>query len=328
MIPPKSRPKLKIPPVIRRRSLTVCIASFAQESRAIVCIADRAVTYPSYGSPVQSDSGMKKIIDIGNTGWCALFSGDSSFAQQVVAKLTTKAGAAGAAAVDFNWMETNAETIYQECFETLVENKVLRPYLLRRDTFISRSKDLQPLDSQIVSSINSKLQEFEFACQIMFCGFDANGPHLFTVVEPGAAESNDLEGHNAIGIGRETATSRIAWLETESSESLVSVFYDLFDAKVASEIIQGVGYEWDGKIIVRGKPPIEITKPIKKLIDQGWIVSNSMPFGTKPVARDDTPPKTWKSKLTARGRTAEKSRVAMKLAARETACYGLAGSGG
>ena len=275
--------------------MTVCIAAFAEKSQAIVCVADRAITYPSYGSPVQSDSGMKKIIDIGNTRWCALFSGDSSFAQQVVAKVANKAVGQS---VDFDWMEKNAETIYQECYENLVENKVLRPYLLKRETFISRSKDLQPLDPQIVSAVNSKLQAFEFSCQIMFCGFDSGGPHLFTIVEPGASERNDLEGHNAIGIGRETATSRIAWLETDNSESLVSVFYDLFDAKVASEIIQGVGYEWDGKIIVGGKKPIEIPKPIKKLIDQGWIVTNVIPFATKSIPDDDVPPKNWKSKLT------------------------------
>lgn len=259
-----------------------------------MCVADRAITYPSYGSPVQSDSGMKKIIDVGDTGWCALFSGDTSLAQQVVAKVAAKA--AGRVA-DFDWMEKTAETTYQECYEHFVESKVLRPSLLTSKTFLSRPKDLLPLDQQIVASINAKLQAFEFSCQIMFCGFDSNGPHLFTVVEPGVSEWNDLEGHNAIGIGKETATSRIAWLETESSESLVSVFYDLFDAKVSSEIIQGVGYEWDGKIIVRGKRPLDIPKPIKKLIDQGWIDSNAMPFAARKIAKEDVPPRTWKSKL-------------------------------
>ena len=274
--------------------MTVCIASFAEKSQAIVCVADRAITYPSYGSPVQSDSGMKKIIDVGDTGWCALFSGDTSFAQQVVAKVAAKTAGRS---IDFDWMEKTAETTYQECYEHFVESKVLRPYLLTSKTFLSRSKDVLPLDSQIVASINSKLQALEFSCQIMFCGFDSHGPHLFTVVEPGVSEWNDLEGHNAIGIGKETATSRIAWLETESSESLVSVFYDLFDAKVSSEIIQGVGYEWDGKIIVRGKKPIDIPKPFKKLIDQGWIETNAMPFAAKKISKEDIPPRNWKSQL-------------------------------
>ena len=274
--------------------MTVCVASFAEESKAIVCIADRAVTYPSYGSPVQSDSGMKKIIDIGNTRWCALFSGDTSFAQRVVAKVAKKA--VPVSPVDFDWMERNAETTYQECYEELVESKVLRPYLLKRDTFISRPSNLQALDSQIVSAINAKLQAFEFSCQIMFCGFDSNGPHLFTVIEPGSSEWNDLEGHNAIGIGKEAATSRIAFLETESSESLQSVFYDVFDAKVASEIIQGVGYEWDGRVLVADKAPIEIPKDIKKLIDQIWMCSNRSPYAA-PLEDDEIVPRNWKAKM-------------------------------
>ncbi len=278
--------------------MTVCVASFAEKSKAIVCIADRAVTYPSYGSPVQSDSGMKKIVDVGGTKWCALFSGDTSFAQQVVARLSGKAHAADSAGVtiDFTWMSANGLLAYQDCYEETVENEVLRPNFLTRELFISRSKKLQPLDAQFIASVNEKLQQFELSCQIMFCGFDTAGPHIFTVSQPGTSEWKDLEGHSAIGIGKETATSRLAWLETEPSESLPSVLYDVFDAKVASEIIQGVGYEWDGKIITREKAT-DIPKKIKKVIDQVWIVNNRTPYATEPVDKDDIPPKSWRSIL-------------------------------
>jgi hypothetical protein len=238
---------------------------------------------------------MKKIMDVGNTKWCALFSGDASFAQQVVAGLARKA-AAEKVNCDFAWMETNAELVYQECYESLIENRALRPFLLTRDTFISRSRELLPLDSQIVSSVNAKLGEFELSCQLMFCGFDSAGPHIFTVVEPGAAQWNDLEGYNAIGIGKEAATSRIAFLEIKSEDTLPSMFYDLFDSKVASEIIQGVGFEWDGRILVNGKPPIEIPEPIKKLVDQMWMVHNRGPYYPE-MDEDDIPPRNYKSKM-------------------------------
>jgi len=273
--------------------LTVCVASFAEESKAIVCIADRAVTYPSYGSPVQSDSGMKKIIDVGDTKWCALFAGDTSLPQQVVARLATKAVGATR---DFAWMACTAATTYQECYEEQIENQVLRPNLLTRATFISRPRNLQPLDPQIITSVNNKMQQFELSCQLMFCGFDGTSPHIFTVVEPGVLQWNDLEGHNAIGIGKEAATSRIAWLETESSESLPSVFYDVFDAKVASEIIQGVGYEWDGRVLIAGKAPIEVPKKIKRLIDQIWMCNNRSPYAD-PLDDEDIAPRTWRSQM-------------------------------
>jgi len=278
--------------------LTVCVAALAEESKAIVCIADRAITYPSYGSPVQSDSGIKKIMDVGDTRWCALFSGDMSFAQQVVTKLAAKAGGARSqgTTLDFAWMGASALSVYQECYEELVQNRILRPFLLTKDTFLNRPKNIQPLDPQYIASINAKLQEFQLSCQLMLCGFDSVGPHIFTVVEPGEVQWNDVEGHNAIGIGKEAATSRIAWLETERSESLSSVFYDMFDAKVASEIIQGVGYEWDGKILVSAKSPIDIPKEYKRLIDQMWITNNRSPY-SDPPDDDEIPPKNWKSKL-------------------------------
>jgi hypothetical protein len=296
--PPPKRPNPKQKPVIWRRSLTVCVAAFAEASKAIVCIADRAITYPSYGSPVQSDSGVKKIMDVGDTRWCCLFSGDMSFAQQVVARLASNAALARSqgANLDFAWMESKALLAYQKCYEELIENRVLRPFLLTKDSFLNRQKNIQPLDPQFIVSVNTKLQEFQSSCQLMFCGFDSAGPHIFTVVEPGESQWNDVEGHNAIGIGKEAATSRMAWSETERSESLSSVFYDMFDAKVASEIIQGVGYEWDGKILVVGKSPIDIPKEYKKLIDQAWIVNNRSPYADPPD-KDDVPPKNWPTKL-------------------------------
>lgn len=63
--------------------MTVCIAAIAAKSKAVVMIADKAITY-GHERPMQADVGIKKILPVGKTGWHALVGGDPSFAQEVI----------------------------------------------------------------------------------------------------------------------------------------------------------------------------------------------------------------------------------------------------
>jgi hypothetical protein len=81
--------------------MTICIAAMAAKSKAIVCIADRAVTYSSSTGGVnsQSDGGVQKIIDLASTGWVALVAGNLPFAQRVTDRMI--AAAIGTESVPF-----------------------------------------------------------------------------------------------------------------------------------------------------------------------------------------------------------------------------------
>jgi hypothetical protein len=63
--------------------MTVCVAAIAARSRAIVMVADKAITYGTE-RPMQAESGIRKILPIVKTGWHALIGGDPSFAQEVI----------------------------------------------------------------------------------------------------------------------------------------------------------------------------------------------------------------------------------------------------
>ena len=95
-----------------------------------------------------------------------------------------------------------------------------------------------------------------------------------------------MEGYAIIGGGEEASRGRIIWSETERSERLESVIYDLFDAKVAAEIVQSVGYIWDWKILVAGKRPQNVPDKIDTIIDKLWASSNRSPYASKLGKRD------------------------------------------
>jgi hypothetical protein len=63
--------------------MTVCVASIAAKRKAIVMVADKAITFGKE-RPMLADLGIDKMLSIGRTGWHALIAGDSSFAQEVV----------------------------------------------------------------------------------------------------------------------------------------------------------------------------------------------------------------------------------------------------
>ena len=66
--------------------MTVCIGALAAKSKAIVMVADKAITYTSHSSALlQWDvTGLCKILPIGASSWHVLIGGDPIFALQVI----------------------------------------------------------------------------------------------------------------------------------------------------------------------------------------------------------------------------------------------------
>jgi len=276
--------------------MTICIAAFAAESKAIVCIADRAVTYASTtgGPSSQADEGIQKIVELGRTGWIALIADDVPFAQKVTDEMNSNIGSERSPTAQqmMRW----ARTAYEKYQEEEIVARVLTPNLLTRDDFLRRPAALQPLDTKYVLEIARLIQEVDVNCTLLICGFDAQGPHIIKVRNGGGVDPCDIEGYGVIGGGEDTSRGRIIWSETDRSDELESVMYDVFDAKVSAEIIQGVGYVWDWRILLPGKRARKVPKRISELIDKLWITNNRSPFAESLSVRQK-PPKNWKRRL-------------------------------
>jgi hypothetical protein len=277
--------------------MTVCIAAIAAKSKAVVCIADRALTYTGYGSNSETDSGVTKIIDLPGINWCAMFSGDDltfpkRILDRVFAALVEEPNSSS------SFMESTVKAAFNTCWEEEVEDQILRPNLLTRAEFVSRRSDMQPLDSELVMKIAESIAEFKLNCEMIFCGFDGETPHIFMASTPGRIDPCDWQGFAVIGGGTEAARNQMLWQEYEKDDPLESVLYDVFCSKVATEVIQGVGYEWDWRVLVADKKPQPLPDKIDKMIDKLWVMQNMSPFG-RTLRKSEKPPENWRETISA-----------------------------
>src|ERR1700687_610867 len=166
------------------KSMTVCIAAIAAKSKAIVMIADKAITY-GLERPMQADVGIKKILPVGKTGWHALVGGDPSFAKEVIDTALEKIVNADGRSLHLpgraRTMMHCIKDAYKDVRKQLVTDGVLAPSLLDE-------MKLQSLPDDYAIAIYGALADFKVNCSLLVCGFDLDKvPHIFSVVSPGIA---------------------------------------------------------------------------------------------------------------------------------------------
>ena len=197
-------------------------------------------------------------------------------------------------------MELAVKTAFYEQWQLEVEDRVLKPKLLTRESLIAtplEKRDARLLNTEYLNILAQEMADHRNNCSMIFCGFDATGPHIFSASTPaGQIAPCDWQGFQVIGAGEETARNHLIWSEFDKEDSLESVLYDVFNAKVATEVIQGIGYAWNWRIIVSGQKPKALPKRIDKLVDRVWETLNRSPYGPK-LSKRDKAPNNWKKTL-------------------------------
>jgi hypothetical protein len=292
--------------LVERRFMTVCAAAFAEKSQAIVAVTDKSITYGT-SLPMQSDTAIKKVISVGNSGWHVLIAGSPSFATAVVRETeklmrTTQHKSCIRDAVSMMFC---MEQAYKSCWERLAESNVLRRHLLTRPLWRERGKDLQPLSEKLLEKVNADLDKFnKQSNSLLVIGFDHRippSPHIFSIVGTGNPRNHDVEGFQAVGIGSPTAMGRMMFLEVDRDRTLERNLYDVFDAKAISEMVQGVGYASDVYVALpHDRDLVEIPKDIKELMDTVFTWEINSPFeriNPDRKERPDKPDSKWVEKL-------------------------------
>jgi hypothetical protein len=175
-------------------------------------------------------------------------------------------------------MESAAKKAYEEVWWEEIEDQVLKPILLTKADFAARSANVQPLDTKLVLKLAEEMSSYKRDCTIIFCGFDGDAAHMFQVATPCQVDPMDWQGFACIGGGLETARNEMIWSDYDKDDDLESTLFDVFNAKVATEVIQGVGYAWDWRILLPGKKPEPLPALVDKHIDQLWVLHNRHPF--------------------------------------------------
>jgi len=278
--------------------MTVCISTIAAKSQAIVMVADKALTYRDGGgrSPaMQFDTGIRKILPIGNSGWYVLIAGDASFAGDVIEQAKSELDRSPSLR-SVRVMMSCMKTAYQRCRESAVTDNILSPNLLNKRLLVARPQSLLPLPSSHYEDVIEDVQGFDAGTSLLVCGFDDERkpkPHIFSVLDPGIYENHDLAGVHAIGIGQDTAMARLLQMETDKRDDLSKALYEAFDAKASAEIIQGVGLDWDAEILLAGKgKSVRVPNSIMNLVGSVYDA-----FPQSPFSHVGTQPKDWCQRL-------------------------------
>jgi len=269
--------------------MSVCVAALSEDQKAIVCIADKAL---SYGDAIQWDSDTSKIIRLGKNGPLVLFAGDEDATTRVLAGLLARAN-------DFGNDKSRAEILrgcekeYKAAMEELVEAQFLTPRLLRMEDYRA-AITAPPVINPYMTALADEIKSYEMKCQLLVCGFASDGlPYILTLVNPGIATDMTQTGFHAIGSGWEKAIAKLLFSEYKRSYRLHRTMYDAFDAKAFAEMAVGVGYAWDSQIVTKDRI-WEIPKEVRELIEKGWAKATRSPF-EKYNAKEDVPPppKDW-----------------------------------
>lgn len=226
-----------------------------------------------------------------------MFSGDDlTFPERVLHLMAQDAGTWKRGECNRPKMEGTVKKAFEACWNREVEDQVLKPNLLSIASFTAEPRDIRLLDSKFLNQVSAEIADYKHNCSMLFCGFDDNGPHIFVASTPCRIDPCDWQGFQAIGAGEETARNHLIWSEYDKDDSLESVLYDVFNAKVATEVLQGIGYAWNWKVIVKGRKPQALPKRIDALIDKVWEAFNRSPYGSRRN-REDRTIRTWKRRL-------------------------------
>jgi hypothetical protein len=246
-------------------------------------ISDKAITYGDnvYRPAMQSDTGVIKSIQIGRTSWRALVAGDPGFASSVVSAAERMIHAEKAIAASHKSMMECLSSQYARSWEQALQDRVLGPHLLDKTLFAARPSNVQPLSEQYFQTVAKQVEDFSVQCSLLVCGFDERlRAHMFSVGGTGNATDHDLTGFHAIGIGAEAAVARLLNWGADRADRLDEALYAVFDAKAHAEIIQGVGYAWDG-FILTSRRSVKVPRTVQRDMDWLFDETTRSPFDRK-----------------------------------------------
>src|SRR5579862_6654919 len=168
----------------KRRRMTVCIGVLAAETKAIVGVADRYITY---SDDIAGDTDSSKILPLGENGTHAMISGADSSIGRVLAKLVLHDDLGK----NKEATQKYCEEAYKDAEREILELRYLGPFISSEEY---REALLKKRVNSVIKSISKKINkdrddnnsEPTFSCALVLCGFDENKkPYLLSLDSPG-----------------------------------------------------------------------------------------------------------------------------------------------
>lgn len=186
--------------------MTVCVAALAEDGKAIILVADKALTYGDnvYRPAMQGESGgIRKILPIGVSKWQALLAGNPTMAEDVVRTAIEKSASKPDICKTVGSMMNCLREAYQEVRQRAVIDGVLKPRLLTLESFINRSRDVVPLQDGYFLDVAKRVVEFALGSSLLVCGFDSGEPGTSSLsTTPGRRRVTTSPASTRSGLGQ------------------------------------------------------------------------------------------------------------------------------
>jgi hypothetical protein len=286
MLAPKPLPKR-----LEIKRMTVCMAALAANSKALVCIADKAL---SYGETITWDSDSSKMFTLNPSGTLVLFAGGERDTGEIIARLIASQDKIGTSKSE---TKKKIEAESKDAIDFLVDRLYLSPRQLKREEYVAAISG-QQINSHI-RKVAEEIDEFSLGCHLIVCGSDSGNLFILNMDSSGIATDMSMTGFHAIGSGWEQAIGRLLFSEHERKHSVGRVLYDCVDAKFGAELDPSVGYEWDAWVMLPGKlGTYPVPKKIKDLVESAWAKFSRSPFEKYDrKVHKPGPPKGWEKTL-------------------------------
>jgi hypothetical protein len=276
--------------------MTVCIGVLAAESKAIVCVADRYITY---SDEIAGDTDSSKILSLGDNGTHVMISGADRSIGRVLAKLVLHDDLGKSKEITKKY----CEEAYREAEREILELRYLGPFIASDEY---KQALLKKRVNSVIRSISKKIDKDRdencddptFSCSVVLCGFDEKEkPYLLSLESPGVCTDMTLNGFCSIGSGSGYALQRLLSTEWERKFPIDRALYEVFDAKIQAENDPNVGYDAD-VIVLTAKKSTPMPEDTKTMLDRAWIKQNRSPYVTfNPDEDVPLPPDDWMDKL-------------------------------
>jgi hypothetical protein len=277
--------------------MTICAAALAAKSKAIVCVADKAITY---GDIISWESDVTKIVRLAHPGCVVMMSGTEESTSRVISELASLESLGDTVAE----IKKKCEEIYRKCVQEILDQKFIYPRLLTRDIY-EKAMAGETVNA-VIQGISAEMARYVaewIDCSLLLCGFDSKKyPFILNVSAPnGIVTDMTPTGFAAIGSGFEYTQARLLFLSHERSDGLDKALYDIFDAKASAEMVATVGTDWDSAVVYLSGDEIKVKftdDAIDDLIERVWFHAAALsPYEQAKEDHPDPPPRTWKSKL-------------------------------
>lgn len=219
--------------------MTVCIATKANDGKALVLAADQMATMSHI---VREQEGSHKILKITENIYL-LTAGDAVIAKTMHNEILENS----------NKITTVEEAVelakqaYVNTHLTFSQSVFLVP---RGLTFDSYNASQRNMDANVVSLIDQSLSQYKLDIVLIVAGINPDGEAKIYEVDPPGI-SGEFDPFCTTGIGNSHATNSLYARNYSFTLSTEEVLYLVFEAKTRSEVAPGVGSKTDLYLVTK-----------------------------------------------------------------------------